>query len=148
LFYPNGELQHNGIRTDPVWGASNICSTGSYGELSVTRNVAAVTGACLLVSRPIFNEIEGFDERLAVNYNDVDFCLAVRNLGYRIVQAADVSLVHHESASRGTLDTVEKRLQWDQELALIRDKWGDFLSDPHWSEYEVFAQGTRILHVI
>lgn len=147
LFYPHGELQHNGIRTDTVWVADNIRSTGAYGELSVTRNVAAVTGACLLVARDTFDKIGGFDERFAVNYNDVDLCLAVRQAGYRIVQAANVALVHHESASRGIMDSAAKKLQWEREAALMRDKWGDFLYDPHWSEYEVHAQGTRILHV-
>lgn len=147
LRYPNGPLQHNGVRTDPAWVASNIRTTGSYGELSVTRNVAAVTGACLLVARPVFKELGGFDERFAVNYNDVDFCLAVRLAGYRIVQAADVSLVHHESVSRGTIDSPEKKSQWEQESTLMRDKWGDFLTDPYWSEYEIHAQTSRILHV-
>lgn len=147
LFYPNDELQHNGIHTNPDWVAANIRSTGVYGELSVTRNVAAVTGACLLVARHIFDEIGGFDERFAVNFNDVDFCLAARYRGYRVLQAADVKLVHHESASRGAMDTSDKQSQLQQELILMRDKWGDFLSDPHSADYEVHAQGTRILHV-
>ncbi|MGZ5056518.1 MAG: glycosyltransferase, partial [Methylobacter sp.] len=147
LFYANDELQHNGIHTDRVWGADNIHSLGAYGEFSVTRNVSAVTGACLLVSRHVYNEVGGFDERFAVNYNDVDFCLAARRAGYRIVQAAEVKLVHHESISRGVPDTAEKKAQLQQELTLMRDKWGDFLLDPHWAEYEVHAQGTRILHV-
>ncbi len=147
LRYPNGELQHNGIHTDPVWVADNIQSQGAFGELSVTRNVAAVTGACLLVAKQVFNKIGGFDERFAVNYNDVDFCLAARHSGYRIVQAAEVTLVHHESLSRGKPDTTEKKSQLEQELALMRDKWGDFLFDPHWAEYEVHAQTSRILHV-
>lgn len=147
LRYPNGGLQHNGIHTDPVWVADNIRSSGAYGELSVTRNVAAATGACLLASRQVFNEVGGFDERFAVNYNDVDFCLAARHIGYRIIQAAEVTLVHHESLSRGKPDTAEKKSQLEQEAALMRDKWGDFLFDPHWAEYEVHAQATRILHV-
>ncbi|MDP2099753.1 MAG: glycosyltransferase [Methylobacter sp.] len=147
LRYPNGELQHNGVHTDTVSVASNMHSFGCYGELSVTRNVAAVTGACLLVARTIFNGLGGFDERFAVNYNDVDFCLAVRNAGYRIVQPNDVSLIHHESVSRGVIDNAEKKLQWEQEAALMRDKWGAFLADPYASEYEIYAQGSRILHV-
>jgi GT2 family glycosyltransferase len=147
LFYPHGELQHNGIHTDPVSVADNIRSTGAYGEFSVTRNVAAVTGACLLVAHNVFDEVGGFDERFAVNYNDVDFCLAARYRGYRVVQAADVVLVHHESVSRGAIDTPEKTSQMQKELALMRDKWGDFLFDPYGSGYEVHAQGTRILHV-
>lgn len=147
LFYPNGELQHNGVRTDTMGPADNIRTAGAYGELRVTRNVSAVTGACLLAARSVFEEIGGFDERFAVNYNDVDFCLAARHAGYRVVQAADVSLIHHESVSRGIPDALESNPQWAGEIALMRDKWGDFLFDPYWSEYEVRSQGTRILDV-
>lgn len=147
LFYPDGELQHNGVRTDPTGLVDNIRTVGAYGELRVTRNVSAVTGACLLVARDVFAEVGGFDERFAVNYNDVDFCLAVRYAGYRIVQAANATLTHHESASRGIPDALESNPQWAGEIALLRDKWGDFLTDPYWSKYEVRSQGTRILAV-
>lgn len=145
LLYPGGELQHNGVRTHPDWLADNIRTTGSYGELAVSRNVAAVTGACLLVRRDVFDAVGGFDERLAVNYNDVDFCLAARYGGYRIVQAADVRLVHHESISRGVDDNPERKARWEKEMDLLRAKWGDYLNDPCWTEYQVHAQGTRIL---
>ncbi|MFA7240303.1 MAG: glycosyltransferase [Sulfuricellaceae bacterium] len=147
LFYPDGELQHNGVRTDTSGLVDNIRTAGAYGELRVTRNVAAVTGACLLVARDVFTEVGGFDERFAVNYNDVDFCLAVRYAGYRIVQAANATLIHHESASRGTPDALENNPQWAGEIALLRDKWGDFLADPYGSKYELRSQGTRILAV-
>ncbi|MBS4097295.1 MAG: glycosyltransferase [Sulfuricella sp.] len=148
LLYPNGELQHNGVRTSTAWLADNIQSTGSYGELAVTRNVAAVTGACLLVRRDVFGAVGGFDERYAVNYNDVDFCLAVRHAGYRVVQAADARLVHHESISRGLHDTPQKKAGWEREMELLRNKWGDYLNDPYWTEYQVQAQGTRILNLV
>ncbi len=147
LYFPNGALQHNGIHTDPLSVAHNIVSFGAFGELAVTRNVAAVTGACLLVSRQVFNVVGGFDERFAVNYNDVDFCLSVRHNGYRIIQANKAALVHHESFSRGKIDSLEKRMQLTEETKLMREKWGEFLFDPHWAEYEVYAQKTRILHV-
>lgn len=147
LFYPNGGLQHNGVRTDSAWVADNISTAGAFGTLMVTRNVAAVTGACLLVAREVFEEIGGFDERFAVNYNDVDFCLAARNAGYRIVLAANATLIHHESVSRGSPDALGSNPQWAGEIALMRDKWGAFLNDPYWTEYEVHSQGTRILTV-
>lgn len=147
LLYPSGEMQHNGVRTHPAWLADNIHHTGSFGELATTRNVAAVTGACLLVRRAVFDAVGGFDERYAVNYNDVDFCLAVRHAGYRIVQAGDARLVHHESASRET-EKPELTPRWQQEMNLLRAKWGEFLKDPYWTEYEVHAQGTRILNLL
>ncbi len=94
LYYPDGELQHNGVRTDCRWVADNIQNTGMLGELSTPRNVAAVTGACMLVDRRVFVELGGFDEQFAVNYNDIDYCLAVRKAGYRILQATDVALTN------------------------------------------------------
>jgi GT2 family glycosyltransferase len=147
LYYPNGALQHNGDHTAPSLPATNIQTLGIRGELAISRNVAAVTGACMLVERQAFEEVGGFDERFTVNYNDVDFCLAVRHAGYRIVLSADVSLIHHESISRGGLNTPEKQDQWNHEAELLRSKWGDFLTDPYWTEFVMHSIGTRILHV-
>lgn len=148
LLYPDGELQHNGVHTNTEWLADNVRSSGSFGELAVSRNVAAVTGACLLVRRSVFAAAGGFDERFAVNYNDVDFCLAARFAGQRIVQAGDVRLTHHESISRGVDDNPQRKARWEAEMDLLRAKWGDFLNDPHWAEYEVHAHGTRILNLV
>jgi GT2 family glycosyltransferase len=147
LLYGNGELQHNGVHTHTDWVAENIQSTGAFGELRVTRNVAAVTGACMAVACNLFKAIDGFDERLAVNYNDVDFCLAARQAGYRVVQISEAVLIHHESISRGRLDNDEKKALLALEAQFMRDKWGGFLNDPYWTHYEIYAYGTRILHV-
>ncbi|MFZ5775997.1 MAG: glycosyltransferase [Thermodesulfobacteriota bacterium] len=147
LLFPDGSPQHNGVRTDPQWVAGNIATWGSRNELAVTRNVAAVTGACLLVPRETFQRAGGFDERLAVNYNDIDFCLAVRALGLRVVLANDVRLVHHEMVSRGPLDSPAKQEQWRLESALMREKWGEGLADPYAMGQEVIALATRILSV-
>lgn len=147
LFYADGRLQHNGVHTSIHFLCDNVRSSGNFGELAMSRNVAAVTGACLLVRREVYAALGGFDERYAVNYNDVDFCLAARHAGYRIVQAADVRLTHHESISRGFDDNPEKKARWEKEKAMLRAKWGDFLVDPCWTEYEVHAQGTRILNL-
>lgn len=147
LLYPYGTLQHNGIRTDPEWIAANITSWGPRGEFAVPRNVSAVTGACLLVKRRVFEKVGGFDERLAVAFNDVDFCLAVRTQNLRIVQATDVRLIHHESVSRGGIDTLEKKRGFEQEIAFMREKWGDFLIEWYLPSYDIMAQATRILHL-
>lgn len=147
LLYTDGGVQHNGVRTDPQWVAGNITNWGQRSELTVTRNVAAVTGACLLVARDTYERAGGFDERLAVNYNDIDFCLAVRELGLRIVQATDVRLVHHEMVSRGSIDSPEKEAQWQEEAQFMREKWGERLIDPCSMVQEVIVQSTRILTI-
>lgn len=107
LLYPDGSLQHAGLiigmggvaghafRYCPEWYPAY------FGMAKVVRNYSAVTGACLLVRRSTFNEVGGFDEELAVAYNDVDFCLRIRDRGYLIVYTPYAELVHHESLSRG-----------------------------------------------
>lgn len=145
LTYGNGDLQHNGIITDPEWVASNITNRGVKQQLTMNRNVSAVTGACMLTRRDVFNACGGFDERFAVSYNDVDYCLHLRKLGYRIVQATDARAVHHESRSRGHNDTPEKKQQWQQELELMRNKWGGMLEERLHPSYRAHFIGTRIL---
>lgn len=148
LLYPNGDMQHNGVRTDPTWIAGNITTLGAKQELAVTRNVSAVTGACLLTPRGYFEQAGGFDTRLAVAYNDIDYCLALRSQGLRIVQPADVTLIHSESATRGSTHNPEQRAQWEKEIGIMKAKWGDFLTERYFSEYLVQAHGTRVLHVM
>lgn len=143
-----GGLQHDGIITARDSIASNLGDAHRAGyQLDVPRNVSAVTGACLLTPRAAFTACGGFDERLAVSYNDVDYCLHLRRLGYRIVQASDVRLTHRESRTRGRLDTPEKRTQWQAEAQLMRDKWGDFLDESHALRYQHHYAGTRIVNI-
>ena len=147
LFYPDGNLQHNGIETNPQWVARNITEWGVKNPLSATRNVSAVTGACLLTKRTFWQQVGGFEEKLAVSYNDVDFGLALRAQGLRIVQATDVELIHHEHVTYGALDHPDKRTLWQKETQLMRDKWGEQLTERYRPHYEVQVQRTRILHV-
>ena len=93
---------------------------------------AWVTGACLAVRRASFQRAGGFDEvGLPVCYNDVDFCLKVRAAGYRNLWTPYAELYHHESASRGAEDTLEKRDRFRGEVEYIKAKWGDaFENDP------------------
>ena len=147
LFYPNKRLQHNGIETDPEWIARNIDEWGAKNPLRLTRNVSAVTGACLLTQREIWEKVGRFEERLAVYYNDVDFCLAIRHHGLRIVQANDVELTHHEKATYGNDDSPEKQALSFKEINFMKEKWGEQLTERYKPRYEVQAQKTRILHV-
>jgi GT2 family glycosyltransferase len=82
-----------------------------------------VTGACLMTRRAVYNQVGGFDERMAVDFNDVDFCLRVRAAGYRIVFTPYARLYHHESASFGS------RVQDPRDVAAMRAIWGPSLDD-------------------
>jgi GT2 family glycosyltransferase len=107
LLYPDGTVQHAGLQLGLPGGAghghlgSPGDSAGDHGRLIVTQNVSAVTGACLMIRREVFEEVGGFDEGLPVSFNDVDLCLKVRAQGYRVVWTPDARLVHHESRTRG-----------------------------------------------
>ncbi len=136
LLFPEGSIQHNGIATDEAFVATEIRSMGVRGEFSVPRNVSAVTGACMLVRREVFEKIGGFDESLAVSYNDVDLCLRLREEGFRIVQNPEAILIHHQAATRGYIDTEEKRKIWERELEIMRKRWGAFLEESFSIGYE------------
>ncbi len=108
LYYPSGEIQHDGVfLVDHGGGVRHWfhrMPPGSeiYQRLDlVTREVTAVTGACMLVSTGLFRELGGFDEGFVITHNDVDFCLRVAERGLRNLVVADTSLIHHESVHRG-----------------------------------------------
>lgn len=104
LIYHNNTIQHAGVLIGKsiAWHAFYGYPLDSNNDLlSIVRNCSAVTGACLMVSRKIFDEVEGFDENLDVIYNDVDICLKIYKLGYFNVWNPNAVLYHHESATRG-----------------------------------------------
>jgi len=144
LTYPDGGIQHNGIKTDPTWIADNLMEEDHPLLAAQCRNVSAVTGACMLTSREAFESVGGFDEDLPVNYNDVDYCLALRTAGYRIVQANDVHLCHHESRTRGYPETV----LWESEKNRLRDKWGELLAERYTPSVDVRFEETRIMQIV
>lgn len=104
LLYPNGAIQHAGIATWIVDGAGhpgrNLRSSENWPWLNATREVTAVTGACLCVRRADFRRVGGFDPAFPVNYNDVDLCLRLRDLGLSVIYDAAAILQHDESQSR------------------------------------------------
>ena len=105
-------------------------STGYAGSNIVIRNCAAVTAACLLTRRDVFESVGGFDEELAVDFNDVDYCLKVRAQAYRIVFTPYATLHHHESASFGN------RTQNPVEIERMRAKWGEAVQrDPYYNPF-------------
>ena len=134
LFYPDGRLQHVGVATGVCGIAAHLLhqhdgsSTGCGYAAVAVRNCSAVTGACLLTRRTVYDEVGGFDERMAVDFNDVDFCLRVRAAGYRIVFTPYARLYHHESGSFGS------RVQHPHDTQAMREIWGAALdADPYYN---------------
>jgi len=130
LYYPNGRLQHAGLVNSDAgelqhagagWSARRL---GPGGLLAHTREVLAVTGACLLTPRAIFERLGGMDERFPSDFNDVDYCLRCRESNLAVLCAADVRMRHAEGASRG------RRGNSDQTLHQLLRARHSILNDP------------------
>jgi len=141
LWYPNDTLQHGGCITGlgGVAGHSHKhLPKGQFGYFNRARliqTLSAVTAACLVVKKSIYQEVGGLDEvSLKIALNDVDFCLRVREAGYRNIWTPYAELYHHESATRGYEDTPEKQLRFRYEMLYMQKRWGDtLLNDPAYS---------------
>jgi glycosyltransferase involved in cell wall biosynthesis len=142
LYYPDRSIQHGGV----ILGIGGVAGhghkafpgneAGYFGRLKVVQNISAVTGACLVVRKQLYFEVGGLDEALSIAFNDVDFCLKVRDAGYRNVWTPYAELCHHESASRGYEQTREQRQRFAKEVTYMKQKWGDALtSDPFYSPH-------------
>ncbi len=138
LYYPNDTIQHAGV----VLGIRGVAghahkhfsrdATGYCGRLLLAQNFSAVTAACLLVRKDVFQEVGGFDEQnLSVAFNDVDLCLRIQQYGYQNIWTPYAELYHYESASRGYEDTPEKQQRFNNEIAYMQQRWGkSLLIDP------------------
>jgi GT2 family glycosyltransferase len=140
LWYPNGTLQHGGviIGIGGVAGHAHLRlpkgQHGYFGRAVVQQELSAVTGACLMVRRAVFEEVGGLDEQIAVAFNDVDLCLRLRAAGYRNIWTPFAELIHHESVSRGREDNPEKIARFQREVRFMHERWGDVLTvDPHYN---------------
>lgn len=137
LYYPDRTIQHAGVILG-LGGVANHIYTGAparhpgHGARAlVAQNLSAVTGACLVVRKAVYEQAGGLDERLQVAFNDIDFCLRLREAGYRNVWTPFAELVHHESASRGRDESDEKRARFLGEVGYMESRWGDWLDcDP------------------
>ena len=144
LYYPNNKLQHCGIVVGIGGIAGHIChlekrsSGGYFGRIVKTQNVSAVTAACMMMPRKVFEEVGGFDESFAVAYNDVDLCLKIRDKGYFIVYDAWCELYHYESLSRGSdeeEENPEKHARQMAEARRLRARWPEIYEngDPYFN---------------
>ena len=119
LLYPEGRPQHEGIIIGLAGGSAiNMDYQGYFGLGQTIRNCSAVTGACMMVRRELYWELGGFEERLGVAFNDVDFCLRAREKGYQVVYTPFAVLRHYESATRG-------RLHPEEDEQFFRARWGN-----------------------
>ena len=137
LYYPNDTIQHAGVALGVHGVAAHLYAgmprgyPGHGGRARVAQTLSAVTGACLLVRRDRYEEVGGLDDALEVAFNDIDFCLRLRKAGYRNIWTPFAELYHHESASRGSEDTEEKRQRFAREIDLMQERWGPQLQcDP------------------
>ena len=137
LWYPDGTLQHGGV----IVGFGGVAGhyhlrlprgkNGYFGRAVLQQELSAVTGACLMVRRGVFEEVGGLEEKLQVAFNDVDFCLRLRAAGYRNIWTPFAELTHHESASRGYEDNPEKIKRFNAEMDFMKLRWGKTLEqDP------------------
>ncbi|CAH2902466.1 MAG: Glycosyl transferase, group 2 family [uncultured Paraburkholderia sp.] len=141
LLYPDGTIQHAGVVTGlgGVAGHAHRLfpreSFGYFARNALVSSFSAVTAACLIVRKSIYEQVGGLNEAdLAVAFNDVDFCLRVRNAGYRNVWTPFAELYHHESATRGTEDSPEKVARFGREVDYMQTRWGHTLDfDPAYS---------------
>ena len=141
LYYEDGTIQHAGV----IVGLGGIAghafvgfphdALGYFGRIQMTQNYSAVTAACMMVKKTVYNQVQGFDERYAVAFNDVDLCMKIREAGYLIVYNPYAELNHYESKSRGYEDTEEKVQRFNSEIMLFKTRWSDFLEkgDPYYS---------------
>ncbi len=138
LYYPNDRIQHAGVILGiggvaaHAWQSHPRGTAGQAHRALLQQNLSAVTAACLVIRREVYQQVGGLDEdKLKVAFNDVDFCLKVRAAGYRNFWTPYAELYHHESASRGAEDTLEKRDRFRGEVEYMTAKWGDALvNDP------------------
>lgn len=136
LYYPDDTIQHAGMLLGIQGVAGHVYVGKPRGypgyrlRARLAQNLSAVTGACLLVRRELFDAVGGLDEALPIEFNDVDFCLRLMQRGYRNVWTPFAELYHHESASRSIANAAAKRAR-DAGVACMRERWGERLyNDP------------------
>ena len=138
LLYEDGTVQHAGV----IYGLGHVAGhsfrtledtdSGHMNRANLTQEYLAVTGACLMTKRALFNRIGGFDaEHLKIAYNDVDYCLSVHQLGYKVIYTPHARLFHYESKSRASDLSEKERDRYDKECIFMLEKWrGFYETDP------------------
>jgi GT2 family glycosyltransferase len=137
LYYPTDAVQHAGV----ILGLGGVAghqflnmprgNAGYYGRGILEQDLSCVTAACMVMRREVFDSINGFDEKFAIAFNDVDLCIRIRQKGWRIIWTPAVEMYHHESASLGKHNAPKRQALFEHEVKLMRAMWGDVLDrDP------------------
>lgn len=141
LYYPDNTIQHAGVIIG-IGGVAGHCflnlpqnELGYFARAYCAQDYSAVTAACMMVKRSVFEAVNGFDEKLKVAFNDIDFCLRVREIGKLVVYNPYAELYHYESKSRGAEDTKEKQERFMGEVIKMQKRWGKLLDagDPYYN---------------
>lgn len=141
LYYPDNTIQHAGVIVG-IGGVAGAMFVGIARERSgylrkaiLQQDLSAVTAACMMVDRKAWEAVGGFNEDLAVAFNDIDFCLKVRDQGYLVVYEPNVEMYHYESKSRGYEDTPEKQMRFKSEIDYMKAHWPQILTegDPYYN---------------
>lgn len=156
LYYPDDTIQHAGVVVGLGGGAGHSHkgyprgSIGYVHRLAVAQNYSACTAACLMVSKDAWDKVGGLDEKFVVAFNDVDFCLRLREAGYLIVFTPYAELYHYESKSRGYETTPEKKARFAREKQMLQSRWKNIMEegDPFYNpnltlDYEDFSLKIR-----
>lgn len=141
LYFPDETIQHAGVIIGLGGVAGHIFSGASryepsyMGRAIIPQNLSAVTAACMMMKRSVFDEAGGFDEGFRVAFNDVDLCMKAVSLGYQVVQNPYVQLYHYESKSRGQENTGDKQSRFYGEVYRFESKWPEILEkgDPYYN---------------
>ncbi|MBQ3394272.1 MAG: glycosyltransferase family 2 protein [Oscillospiraceae bacterium] len=140
LYYPNDTIQHAGVITGLGGYAGHSHKyhprgrSGYMFRLSCVQDLSCVTAACMLVRKDVYEKAHGLDEDFTVAFNDVDFCLRVRNMGYHILWTPYAECYHYESISRGSDTSGAKKERFEGERKRLKDRFGDSLtSDPFYN---------------
>ena len=141
LYYPDNTIQHAGVCLGLGGVAGHYFhhvkkgNLGYMGRLLYPQNMTAVTAACMLLRRDVWDKVGGLNEEWAVAFNDVDLCMRIRKAGWLIVWTPFAELYHYESRSRGEDDTPEKKNRFDDEVRRFRSRWAKELEagDPYFN---------------
>lgn len=141
LQYPNRTIQHAGIVVGMGGIAGNLFvgmkaeRSGYMHKASIQLDYSAVTAACMMVSKELYEQVGGFTEKLSVAFNDVDFCLKAREAGYLVVYDPEVRAIHYESKSRGKEDSPAKKKRFEGEILYMQKHWPRILKegDPYYN---------------
>lgn len=141
LFFPDDTIQHAGViigfggMAGHAFIGQDREDNGYFSRILCVQDLSAVTGACLMVRKSVFEKVGGLEEQFRVAFNDIDFCLKVRNAGYLVVYQPYAQFYHFESKSRGQEDSADKVARFQEETALFVKRWEDILikGDPYYN---------------